>query len=149
MRSKFPWTKFINYKCFEMSSPQECHLYSRQPSRWASAPRKGGRPAIVQHANVIGWLKANVIGGLISTRSGVKSKMDGVATLSIQRFLCFEAWRGTCKKVHLPRLGCPHESKQANIIKPFHRIKGRNSLVTSQRSPLRGFRVPFVVERLR
>ena len=38
----------------------------------------------------------------------------------------------------------PHESKQANRIKPFNSTKGRNSLVTLQRSPLRGLRVPLV-----
>jgi len=40
--------------------------------------------------------------------------------------------------------GLPHESTQANIIKPFNRIKGRNSLVTLRRSHLRWLRVPFV-----
>ena len=34
----------------------------------------------------------------------------------------------------------------ANIIKHFNRIKGRNSLFTLQRSPLRKLRVPFVVQ---
>jgi len=40
----------------------------------------------------------------------------------------------------------PHEFTQANRIKPYNRIKGRHSLVTLQRSPLRGLRVPFVVQ---
>ena len=40
----------------------------------------------------------------------------------------------------------PHESTQANRIKPFNRIKGRTSLVTLQRSPLRGLRVPILVQ---
>jgi hypothetical protein len=40
----------------------------------------------------------------------------------------------------------PHESKQANRINPFNRIKGRDSWVTLQRSPLRGLRVTFVLQ---
>jgi len=45
-----------------------------------------------------------------------------------------------------PASELPHEVMQANRMKPFNRIKGRNSLVTLQRSPLRGLRVPFVVQ---
>ena len=40
----------------------------------------------------------------------------------------------------------PHESKRANRMKPFNIIKGRKSLVTLQRSPLRGPRVLFVAQ---
>ena len=42
--------------------------------------------------------------------------------------------------------GCPHESTQANRIKPVNRIKGRTSLVTLRRSHLKWLRDPFVVQ---